>query len=92
MQETVVQYWPKGMAIPEGWELVNSLESCHHGVYSVLIRQVASIEVRVAEQNIAASFVGENELRALGVGCRRKASAFVRLLYRFFNGAERRGA
>lgn len=92
MQETVVQYWPKGKPLPEGWELVNSLEDCHHGVYSVLIRQVASIEVRVAEQNIAASFIGENELRALGIGCRRKAGSLMRVVYRLLRGAERRGA
>ena len=46
----------------------------------------------IAEQNIAASYIGENELRALGVGCRRRAGIAAKWLHRLLHGAERRGA
>ena len=50
MTEFTVQYWPKDKPIPAGWKLVNSLSDCHHGLYSVLIRQT-----EVARQNLEAA-------------------------------------
>lgn len=36
---TCLKYWPNHLPIPKGWELANDLSGCHHGLYSVLIRE-----------------------------------------------------
>lgn len=37
----VYRYWPLHKPIPEGWILSHDLSDTHHGVYSVLIKQVS---------------------------------------------------
>lgn len=34
------KYWPKKQPVPEGWELVDTLEGTNHGRYAVLIQRV----------------------------------------------------
>lgn len=36
----IFRYWRKNVPIPEGWELADSFDGCHHGHHAILIRKV----------------------------------------------------
>lgn len=38
----ILRYWPKHLPIPQGWEIVDSFDGCHHGEHAVLIRKIAA--------------------------------------------------
>jgi hypothetical protein len=38
-KEWTFRYWPWYKPPPEGWEIVDELEDCHHGAHAVLLRQ-----------------------------------------------------
>ena len=36
-----LRYWPKDMAIPDGWKRHSGLDATHHGSYSTIIVKTA---------------------------------------------------
>lgn len=49
-QTICLRYWPKNKPIPDGWVLANDMAGTHHGLYSVLIKQI--IDTKKENQNV----------------------------------------